>query len=535
MSTSQQNSMDSERLTALWQRGIVRALALLLLMGMLVVHYMVLHVGGTHPTTFRFVIGMLALPAALVFFVLALSPRFVIDRIWRWGTSLAQLTELTQPCRSRGWGIGLMAAGWASYLTLLGVYLSTPNDPNVGDQGTYLATADWINAHGGLRALPGKMISGEYAEANRHPLFIAILSLMPRFTAGRFLSAGFGIVTLVLLGAVVARRYGLFTAGVLTILLGTNKLFLLSTSRVVCESLLGLLCAWLWWRTTDGFRCWILDSELNSEAKRAARSKFGNRSSKIPLRLAELGVVAGLVWLTKGTGLLMLAGLIAWWLWQARRQWSLMVIGCTLLAAMFSLTSSLLIVRNVVRFGEPFYNVNTLLLFSDRFEQMYEMADEGVMPGEAARRYLETHTATDLLKRGVAGMIWEKFILLRSLGPAPWGDGRVLAGGLLAVLAVGVLLFRREFRRSALLPWLVILIPMFGWYVTIAAGDRFVVPLIPGMMACASLAISLLTERLRPWWSERMAAGVVSSALILWAILAVVITVLSGPNEFAPG
>lgn len=450
--------------------------------------------------------------ASLTVLCLSLAPASLVDPLLRHLNLLGRSAPFHAPRA----GVFLLLTGWTSYLFLLGQYLSTPDDPAIGDQGAYLETAKWIAAHGGLEALPGHMLSGEYEEANRHPLYIALLSMRPGFPWGRGISAAFGIFTLAVLGVFLTRRHGLFSAGIATVLLGTNKLFLLSTSRMVCEGLLALLCLWLWWWT------------LPVPAQNVSPSSAARRGLK-------LGVLSGLVWLTKGTGLPMLGATTLWWLLGCGLNARQRVIGALLLVMGFLATGSLLIARNMQRFGEPFYNVNTLLLFADDFSELEPMLNERVTSREAATRYLAAHSPRQLVARAASGTMWEGFILLRSLGPAPLGDARVLFGLVLGLLAIGSLLLRPELRGSVLPWWLVALLPMFAWYVPIAAGDRFVVPLLPGLVVAAAVGLSTL-----PWcWQEirwqRCTIGLITLALVSQSIASVTLTFLYGPNEFSPG
>jgi hypothetical protein len=366
------------------------------------------------------------------------------------------------------------------------------------------------------------MLDGTYPESNRHPLFIALLSLVPEFTAGRLLSAGFGLLWLALIGVLTARRYGWFASGIATVLLATNKLFLLSSSRMVCESILGLLCLWTWWRT--------LPEQATDSSTPPAPDKAISLS-----RAAELGVLGGLIWLTKGTGLVIALALGVWWMGHALPRWQRALSGATILAVAFLLTGALLIARNVSRYDEPFYNLNSLLLFADRYEELDGMLAEGIRPGEAAQRYLETHSAADIVRRGLSGLIWEVFILIRSMGPAPWGDERLMFGLPLVLLGLTTLAAQREFRTSVFPLWLVLLIPMFGWYVPIAAGDRFLVPLVGGLVSLAAIGLARIPGLIPEHSRQQKLVWLLTAGLVVWCLLSVGLTWSTGPNEFSPG
>src|SRR5262249_51176023 len=77
-----------------------------------------------------------------------------------------------------------------------------------------------------------------------------------------------------------------------------------------------------------------------------------------------------------------------------------------------------------------------------------------------------------------------------SLGPAPLDDARLLAGLPLAVFALGVLLARPTAAGGLLAVWGVTSWLMFAWYVPIAAGERFILPLLAPILILASVAIA---------------------------------------------
>ena len=135
----------------------------------------------------------------------------------------------------------------------------------------------------------------------------------------------------------------------------------------------------------------------------------------------------------------------------------------------FSIVGSPLIARNVQRFGNPFHNLNSLLLFADRYEDLPNMVERGLTTGAAAQEFWQAHSLGDLARREAGGLVWEAFIIVRSLGPAPLDDARVLFGLPLALLAAAGMAARRAPADGLLLIWGVICWGMFAWYVPIAA------------------------------------------------------------------
>ena len=137
---------------------------------------------------------------------------------------------------------------------------------------------------------------------------------------------------------------------------------------------------------------------------------------------AMCGITLAILWLTKGTGLLLTAGCGVWLVgreWLAMRKlqrhpdvkvgnaeeppssqrwlsfhrgW----IAAVVFTSTWLIVASPLISRNMIRYGQPFYNVNSWLLFVDEFEDPVALA-ESQTTGEAAAAYLETHPWTSIV------------------------------------------------------------------------------------------------------------------------------------------
>jgi hypothetical protein len=402
------------------------------------------------------------------------------------------------------------AIGAFSFAMIVRRLLSLPQDPWDDDQGAFLITAREIHDAGGVPWLWRALWSGEFGEANRQPLYLALLSLAPTFDGGVMLSAGIGAVTLISLVAGALRRSDTAAAIVFCGLLGTNGAFCLFSTRVVCDVLLVLWCG----------LTWMIHLPSSSE------SRAGRLS---PLRCGIGGALMGLGWLTKGTGLALLAAYLAWIvmasLWppaspaerqetpalphRGKRRWMLAGIRLSCALAAFLAVGAPLLARNVARFGNPFHNLNSLLLFADRYEDLPGMVERQVSAGTAAREYLATHSLVDILGREAKGLVWEAFIIVRSLGPAPLDDARVLFGVPLALLALARMATRRSAADGLLLVWGITCWGLFAWYVPIAAGERFVLPLLAPILVLASEAVARgVGERGRPAkWAPVLLAG----------------------------
>ena len=296
------------------------------------------------------------------------------------------------------------------------------------------------------------------------------------------MSISLASLTLAITLAIVWRRMGPLTAGLLAVLMGTNGAWLYHTPRLVCEALLTGLAGLLWL---------LLLTCRSSET--ACESASDSSTPRWP-RASLAGLLSGLVYLTKGTGLLLFGGvglafLILLNFQPTHRRRSLAALVAYSLT--FLLISSPLLVRNTIRFGSPTYNVNSYLLWVDTYESPNAMAEKMTLP-EARAAYLSTHSATQLIEREATGLAWESFIGLRSLGPAPWDDARVLFG--LPLFASGLLglLHAPRFPAFVLVIWTAIIWGAMAWYVPIAAGDRFAMPLLIPWLTLAADGMSRL-------------------------------------------
>jgi hypothetical protein len=418
-----------------------------------------------------------------------------VDSLSRFLTDI----QAIQPSGHRRLGLGLVALGCGLFVLNSAWVLDHQDPPDDDDQMAYLITAQEIHETGGIPRLWRDLWSGRFEESNRHPLPLALQSLHPTVEFARLvgcLSAA-GLMGLVLI--LVWRRFGPLTAGLLAILLGSNGAWVYHTPRFVCECQLAGISGLVW-------------LEL------ARRGELPGRG-----RWLLLGGLIGLAWLTKGTGLLLLAAVLVSLLWlgisevPTRRK---RVLGLAAVLVAFVIVAAPLLVRNSIRFGSPTYNVNSYLLWVDTYESPNALAEKMTL-SEARTAYLQSHSVADLIRREVTGLAWEAFIGLRTLGPAPWDDARVLGG--LPLLAFGLLGVSAATREAALslVLWTGITWIVMAWYIPIAAGDRFMMPLlIPWLTLAADGLVRWAATRqefddaIRRLVIATVIGGVVSTVLV---------------------
>jgi hypothetical protein len=166
-----------------------------------------------------------------------------------------------------------------------------------------------------------------------------------------------------------------------------------------------------------------------------------------------------------------------------------------LIVLSFVVFASPLLARNVVRYHNPLHSFNNKLLFAESYDEGIAEPDLGTLGN--LKRYLGRHSAKEIVvERLLGGLMWEGFVLLRSLGPAPLDSGRAVFG---AVLLSAALLAMATHLGAKLAPgflifWTGWFVLFFGWYQPIASGDRFLLPLVPPLTIAASLGLSSLAR-----------------------------------------
>jgi len=399
------------------------------------------------------------------------------------------LARQEPPLESRGLGIVLVLTGLAAYVIQLAVLFPLNDSFSGQDEEAYLITAGEIAAVGSTRVFLESLYSGEFAEANRHPLYLWLLSGMPSFSHGKFFSVVLGCWAMAMvMGVCVRRGSGWLCTGIVCLLLGLNSAWARFSVTIGCEVLLVGLVACLWFQfagkpiqgTTD-------DIDANRSPDRRG-----------PFLMAWFGVLAALFWLAKGTGLLLTASIALWLVIRRRKcvppdvhsghtraDWKVMARELLVFLAAWTAVASPLLVRNQVRYGSPLYNVNSWLLFADDYADPVVLSEASTI-GAAARAYLANHSLAEILRRELSGLAWEVYILVRSLGPPGLEDARVLPGVVIAGLAVLGWCITRGEEKWLLLIWLIFSLLVFAWYVPVAAGERFVLPLLLPILLCAS-------------------------------------------------
>ena len=393
------------------------------------------------------------------------------------------------------------------------------NDSPAGnDEISYLIVADQIHDAGGTGQFISDLIHGRFPESNRNPLYLWMLSFRPEFEFGKQLCYVLAIAFLLVAVTQAAISDGWLCAGCAAVLVATNSTLGRFGATVGCEPVLVLLMGLLWCHVSRCVRGHVPESTFSE------------------LNWAMIaGALLAMLWLSKGTGLLFTAAFGVWMLvtlpfhaassespksvigkWQDRtRVWRNLRLLCVVVVTWIVVASPLL-TRNQVRFGEPFYNVNSWLMFTDTYVDPVVLSERQSLD-ETAAEYFATHSVADLVVRGLKGMVWEAFILIRMLGPAHLVEGRFLPGLLLVFLiCLGVTQSSRD-ERLLLGLLLVFSLPLFAWYVPVAAGERFPVPLIGPLLLFGSRGIVQFAAVTSPY--VRTPTGVIAAIILsVWLV-----------------
>tara|TARA_R110002111_G_scaffold256979_3_gene324772 strand:- start:127803 stop:129293 length:1491 start_codon:yes stop_codon:yes gene_type:complete len=423
------------------------------------------------------------------------------NRFWEWvlQTGNQMRTQFSQSAKPADHWSGSLLLSFSMivyFVVMINVIPQQPGPAN-NDQAAFLTQAKAVQEMGGPVALSRQLFAGEYQEANQHPLYVALLSFFPDYEAGKRLSAILGLLALLIFSVGIARQYGNLTGGLTGLLLSVNAAYCQLTGRAVCEGLLLLFVAGLW----------LLVLRMPDLRQ--------SRISALPL--IGMGLLLGLAWLTKGTALLLMLGMVLWFCSYAV-DWSRFfsrfkrstsneaaapdtqqtdvttvslktIFGSlALVIASFALIAAPLLVRNARVYGSPTFNANSYLMFQDEFSEPHALVKQGSLQN-AAKKYLQTHSLSQIVKREVKGLLWQVFIFLRSLGPLPFEEGRLFFGLLAApFLMVGLLSETGPSRRLYLF-WMLLFWLAFAWYLPIAADERFLMPLLLPTLALISLGV----------------------------------------------
>lgn len=362
-----------------------------------------------------------------------------------------------------------------------------------GDQGAYLALS--------LAQKEARYLT----DGNRHPLYSALLIPLAErtplfFANARWVSFAIGLsLILILVFREVRSRANLTAAIVAAAFFSSHVQMVRTLSEIWCEGLLYLLLFLLW-------------SSCESNHSKCGIDTPPVRTNLLFVFTFGQGCLAGLLYLTKGTGLQIAAlfWLVLYFYSRSKRLVLLSLFG-------FLLTSLPLLVWNLEEYGKPFYNFASThnMWFDEADEIWYENPEQ--LPTLAT--YLQTHTTRDILSRLINGLWLEAQMILQLL----WSDWRLPEGTsslnqfyhtlakciVFFFLAIGLLSRRchpsltSPMARGFFVALCIGLIPSFGWYAQLTNEPRFLMSLVPvGVVLGARLAADGIVS-FRTWFNQR--------------------------------
>jgi hypothetical protein len=362
------------------------------------------------------------------------------------------------------------------------------------DQRGYLKIGLWISRGIG------------FTDGSKNPLYpLALAPLASRdfryFTMAKYVSLGIGCIGLVTTYHVARKYVGRVGALTVVSLLMLNRQYRFAAAHVDTEILLTPLFFAAWHKCCETLRT-------------AAARQNSTKSTIIA------GILAGLTYLAKGTGLLlpmMLFGtlvLLHGVTWLSNR-----IIWLFLLS--FVVVSLPLWGHNLLWHGNPLYNVNTThYMWNDSWEE-HLTYDPAELP--TLFTYVQTHTVDDAWERlsnglRIAPVQWYGAVELDSLSPAPQAGGIAVAG--LGVLVLGGVLKQVhgewESRKGCFvfsLCGIVGYAVLFAWYHPISTSPRFVLPWVP-VLYLASVWLILRLVRSYGDWANVGLTGLAAMAII---------------------
>jgi hypothetical protein len=370
-------------------------------------------------------------------------------------------------------------------------------DLQAGDQGAYLQLA--------LAQKEGRA----FTDGNRHPLHPALLIPLAErrvefFARARWVSYALGACFLLgVLWMEWRDRRDPWTLFFFLAFFAVHGQMRRTVSEIWCEPLLYPLVFFLWW---------LFDRTGRRSGEREADAPATGGSGEGFRMWAFLGLLAGLGYLTKGSGS-QIAGLFFLSALLFVRSWR--KIGLALVV--FLAAISPLVVWNLATYGDPLYSFASThnMWFDEADEIWYDNPDDLPTLGT----YLETHTLSEILARVGKGLVLET----RMAGYLLWTDWRFAFGEAfslpnlllfplklafysLAVLGSIALLGSRE-TGQAPATWrggvyFVLLVAAFfltfGWYAQLTDAPRFLMTLVP-------IAVLLLARSASAGWSTLQA------------------------------
>ena len=420
--------------------------------------------------------------------ILCLLPKVVLKT---WGRRLKNLGAaplIGKEPAARGLEVLFLILASALFLSLSSIYFAK-NHRATDDEVAYLSRAIEIKERGGVGGFIRDVFTGEYLEANRHPLYILLLSPFARrdlsfFAQAKMASLLLGLITVLVIYFVIRKHFGVIAAALAATFLLLNQAFLDASGKVACETLFVLFALLTWHFCTKLKPNWPL-----------------------------AGVFSGLAYLTKASGLfLFLAILILLFVIRKLRTFKEPALWRVL--AGFLLVAFPLLWRNSLVYKNPLYNKNQTAMWLDDWQDSYRPEYRKNPPNVIS--YFKGHSNTQALSRMHQGLAVEFFVLLRASGPVKIGlPGIMLSLVILFFAGLRIESDENKFRRNYTLITLVILFLPLAWFAHIAPADRYILPIVPFIYAYGGAGLCSLFGHLLPRYPKATEKKLARAGLII--------------------
>jgi hypothetical protein len=370
-------------------------------------------------------------------------------------------------------------------------------------------------------------------DGSRNPLYPLFLVPMARqaigfFTDAKVLSLIIGGMGLLIIYGVAHRIVGGLGALSVTGLMAINSKYHHFAGFVDAEILL----------TPIFFVAWYMVCRTIKNVTHIIEEDFADASQIRQQGWLALmsGIVTSLVYLTKGTGLLLIMIFCATLLFlngprfiKNRLVWYFL--------GSFALLSLPLWMYNWHYYDSPLYNINTThIMWLDDWDLRYLYSDDNL---PTMMSYLQSHSAREIISRLIHGLLASPTQWMRSVWPALVASSSdpfvsapitVLSMTLLgALLALGI--WRRAYAHQwrARRGWLIYTLLgmgsfwfLFSWYRPVSDDARFIFPWVPVLYVAPCW---LLKESLSNFKSEKLLGGG-------YAFLVIIASVVLATGEF---
>ncbi|OGC59302.1 hypothetical protein A3A70_02550 [candidate division WWE3 bacterium RIFCSPLOWO2_01_FULL_42_11] len=328
-----------------------------------------------------------------------------------------------------------------------------------GDDVAYLETANQISERGGVIQLVKDHFTGDYLEANRHPLYVGMLSIFSQrelsfYENARSLNFILNIIFIGLVVIFMKKQLGINAALVMTVLFASNYFFKEQNTRVSVEPLLMILILVTWFVATIPLKTY--------------------RSALL------LGFFLGLSYMAKITAIFLfpaifLAFLVDLHTFKRSSGLKLNLLKYTLVFLTAIVVMLPLLIRNVRVYNNPFYNSNSQYIFINSGDERRSL---DTIEGNTAsfKDLREQNSLSELASRIGKGILGEIVII----GQLTLFDYQRIRGGLLVLALVGLGLLTDLNRRRAVISGTLLtgFGTFFAWYFAISGHYRYLLPIL---------------------------------------------------------